>query len=178
MLLVVVVGNHSRRIRFARAIYCRRHQSSSGRYRHLPRRCGGGAQDLGHCALALGDACAGRAIRKRLDRSGQRAEAQYSRAQYCRDHLRRAKWLRWISRTSLLLLQLLRVSLLKRSHWSLVLLVVSVGFVAGIVFLIVTARIFVPSVAAIQAFVNPIGLLWLIGVGVVMLSRALTAKEG
>jgi Domain of unknown function (DUF4386) len=84
----------------------------------------------------------------------------------------------WILGTSLLLLQLLRVSLLKRSHWSLVLLVVSVGFVAGIGFLIVTARIFVPSVAAIQAFINPIGLLWLIGVGVVMLSRALTAKEG
>jgi hypothetical protein len=48
-------------------------------------------------------------------------------------------------------------------------LVGALGMLAGIGFLIVTARIFFPSIAAVQAFINPIGLGWIVSLGVLMI---------
>jgi hypothetical protein len=54
----------------------------------------------------------------------------------------------------------------------------TLGILAGLGFLIVTARIFVPSVAAIQAFINPIGLAWVVSLGVLMVwRRSQTAEQ-
>ena len=56
-------------------------------------------------------------------------------------------------------------------------LVGAVGILAGIGFLVVSARIFFPDVAAIQAFINPIGLAWVVGLGVLMLRRSAHTNE-
>jgi hypothetical protein len=47
-------------------------------------------------------------------------------------------------------------------------LVGALGVLAGFGFLIVSARVFVPSLAAIQAFINPVGLVWIVSLGVLM----------
>jgi hypothetical protein len=64
----------------------------------------------------------------------------------------------WMAAASLLLIRKLQ------ALW-----IGGLGAVAGIGFLIVTARIFEPSIAALQTFINPIALLWVIALGIKML---------
>ena len=45
----------------------------------------------------------------------------------------------------------------------------SLGLVTGVGFLLTTVRVFDPAFAALQAFANPLGLLWFIVLGIVML---------
>jgi hypothetical protein len=48
----------------------------------------------------------------------------------------------------------------------------SLGLVAGIGFVFLTARIFFPEVAAMQSVINPLGLIWLIALGILLLRRS------
>lgn len=48
----------------------------------------------------------------------------------------------------------------------------ALGILSGLGFIVLTARIFVPKVAALQSFVNPIGLAWVIALGWTMSRRS------
>ena len=52
------------------------------------------------------------------------------------------------------------------------------GLLSGIGFLIVAGRVFEPSLAALQAAINPLALLWVISLGVVMWRRGVAMSDG
>ena len=62
------------------------------------------------------------------------------------------------------------VSILLLRHLQMVWIAL-LGGAAGFGFLIVTGRIFFPSIAALQKLINPIALLWVVALGVLMLRR-------
>jgi hypothetical protein len=48
------------------------------------------------------------------------------------------------------------------------------GVLTGTGLVIATARIFEPSIAVIQAFTNPAGLIWVVALGILMCAKART----